>query len=255
MHDREHPQKNKVAPDLEIIYQDQSLVAINKPAGLLVHRSAIDYHEKHNAQEQLQAQLGMTVYPVHRLDKPTSGILLFALNKETAANIALQFQQHVINKHYLAVVRGHTDNEGSIDNPVRDKDARHKLRKEAFTSYTTLAHITLPVSVDRYPDTRYSMIRVQPKSGRRHQIRQHLKHISHPLIGDTSYGKTVHNRFFKQLYDCSRLMLHAQKLMLAHPDNGKPITLEANYDSQFQRVAELPEWQWMESGQANDQPN
>ncbi len=232
--------------DLEIIYHDESLVAINKPAGLLVHRSAIDYHEKHNAQEQLQAQVGLRVFPVHRLDKPTSGILLFALNKETAANVALQFQQHDINKDYLAIVRGHTDDNGTIDNPVRDKDARHKHRKEAFTSYTTLAHITLPVSVDKYPDTRYSMIRVQPKNGRRHQIRQHLKHISHPLIGDTSYGKTVHNRFFKQQFNCSRLMLHAQKLVLVHPGNGKLITLEASYDWQFKRVAELPDWQWRE---------
>jgi len=231
--------------DLEVVYQDQSIVAINKPAGLLVHRSSIDFHEQHNAQEQLQAQLATSVYPVHRLDKPTSGVLLFALNKESAASLSLQFQNHTIQKHYIAVVRGHTDAEGTIDNPVRDKDAPHKQKKEAFTTYSTLAHITLPVSVDRYPDTRYSMICLQPKSGRRHQIRQHMKHISHPLIGDTSYGKTVHNRFFKQKYACSRLLLHAQKLVFSHPHDGKLITLEASYDLQFKRVAKLTEWQWL----------
>jgi len=95
--------------DLEVIFQDQSLVAINKPSGLLVHRSAIDFHEQYNAQEQLQARLATTVYPVHRLDKPTSGVLLFALNKETAAKVSLQFQQYEVTKHYIAVVRGHTD--------------------------------------------------------------------------------------------------------------------------------------------------
>ena len=233
--------------DLEVVYQDQSFVAINKPAGLLVHRSAIDFHEPHNAQELLQAQIEATVYPVHRLDKPTSGVLLFALNRKTAASISLQFQQHEIRKDYIAVVRGHTDDKGEIDNPVRDKDAPHKQKKEALTAYSTLAHITLPVAVDRYPDTRYSMVCVQPKTGRRHQIRQHMKHISHPLIGDTSYGKTVHNNFFRQQYACSRLLLHAQKLVLNHPDNGSLIKLEASYDMQFKRVADLNEWQWSNS--------
>ena len=231
--------------DLAVIYQDKSIVAVNKPAGLLVHRSTIDFHERYNAQEQLQAQLATTVYPVHRLDKPTSGVLLFALNKQTAASLSLQFQNHEIQKDYIAVVRGHTDNQGTIDNPVRDKDAPHKQKKEAFTAYSTLAHITLPVSLDKYPESRYSMVCVQPKSGRRHQIRQHMKHISHPLIGDTSYGKTVHNRFFKQQYACNRLLLHAQKLILNHPDNGKLIAFEASYDLQFKRVAELNEWQWL----------
>ena len=233
-----------VTANLEVIYHDQSLVAINKPAGLLVHRSAIDFHEKQNAQEQLQAQLQAQVYPVHRLDKPTSGVLLFALNAETAAAVSLQLQNQEIKKDYIAVVRGHAADEGTVDHPVRDKDAPHKPRKEAFTAFTTLARITLPVTVDRYPTTRYSMICAQPASGRRHQIRQHMKHISHPLIGDTSYGKTVHNNFFRQQYACNRLLLHAQKMVLEHPHTGELITLEANYDTQFKRVTGLPEWQW-----------
>ncbi len=247
MHQREQQQENAKSKvtDLEVLYKDHSLVAINKPAGLLVHRSAIDFHEQYNAQEQLQTQLATTVFPLHRLDKPTSGVLLFALNKETAARVSLQFQQHEIQKNYIAVVRGHTDAEGTIDNPVRDKDAPHKPRKDAITTYTTFAHITLPVTVDKYPVTRYSMIDVYPKTGRRHQIRQHFKHISHPLIGDTSYGKTVHNRFFKEQFSCNRLLLHAQKLVFKHPDNGKLVTIEANHDAHFKRVAELPEWQWL----------
>jgi len=227
---------------LEIIYQDNALVAINKPAGTLVHRSAIDFHEQHNALEQLQKQINKTAYPLHRLDKPTSGVLLFALNKETAARIALQFQNHEIAKEYIAVVRGHSPEYGSIDNPVRDKDAPHKPRKQAYTAYTTLAKLTLPIKVDRYPETRYSKIRVQPRTGRRHQIRQHMKHISHPLIGDTSYGKTVHNKFFKQYFKCTRLLLHAQKLVLTHPDSAQSISLTADFDEQFKRVIEEPGW-------------
>jgi len=227
---------------LEIIYQDESLVAINKPAGTLVHRSAIDFHEQHNALEQLQEQINKPAYPVHRLDKPTSGVLLFALNKEAAAHIALQFQNHEIAKEYIAIVRGHSPETGTIDNPVRDKDAPHKPRKEAFTAYATLARLTLPIPVDRYPETRYSKIRVKPRTGRRHQIRQHLKHISHPLIGDTSYGKTVHNQFFKQHFGCTRLLLHAQKLEIAHPHSAESISLTADFDDQFRRVNKDPGW-------------
>jgi len=238
-----------IAPtQLEIIYHDNWLVAINKPAGTLVHKSAIDFHEQHNAQEQLQEQINAPAYPVHRLDKPTSGVLLFALNKETAAHVALQFQNHEITKEYIAVVRGHTDDNGSVDNPVRDKDAPHKPRKEAFTAYTTLAKLTLPVLVDRYPETRYSRILVQPTTGRRHQIRQHMKHISHPLIGDTSYGKTVHNQFFKQHFGCTRLLLHAQKLGLTHPHSGEAINLHADLDEQFHRVINEPGWEQLADG-------
>lgn len=229
---------------LQIIYQDETLVAINKPAGLLVHRSAIDYHEQQNAQEILQQQLEVAVSPAHRLDKPTSGVLLFALNKDSATKLAQHFQNHEITKDYIAVVRGHTDDTGVIDNPVRDKDAPQKPKKEAYTSYRTLARMTLPVAVDRYSETRYSLIKLHPKTGRRHQLRQHMKHISHPIIGDTSYGKTVHNRFFKQQFKCTRLLLHAQKLSFTHPYTNKLITLQAGNDEQFTTILALPEWEW-----------
>lgn len=228
---------------LEIIAQDQTLVAINKPAGLLVHRSAIDFHEQHNAQELLQRQIEHRVFPVHRLDKPTSGVLLFALNKEIASNLAHKFQNHEIRKEYIAIVRGHTADYGYIDNPVRDKDAPQKPRKQALTNYRTLARITLPVTVDRYPEARYSKVNLQPESGRRHQLRQHMKHISHPIIGDTSYGKSVHNRFFKQHLQCSRLLLHAEGLTFTHPVNGEQISLKAETDDQFKRICNLVEWQ------------
>ena len=232
-------------PHLTIIARDQSLVVINKPAGLLVHKSAIDFHEQQNAQEILQQQINSEVFPAHRLDKPTSGALLFALNRETASKLARKFQNHEVYKDYIAIVRGHTDDKGSIDNPVRDKDAPKKPKKTATTHYETLARITLPFAVDQYPEARYSLLKMRPESGRRHQLRQHMKHISHPIIGDTSYGKTTHNRFFKQQLHCARLLLHAKSLKFTHPNNGEPVTLSAAYDEPFERVIGLQQWQWL----------
>ncbi len=230
-------------PELEILHRDQYIVAINKPAGLLVHRSTIDFHEQHNALDQLKAQIDAEVFPVHRLDKPTSGVLLFALDREYAALISEQFRNQKISKRYLAVVRGHTDEQGTIDNPVRDRDAPGKPRKDATTSYKTLAHIELAVEVDRYPSSRYSVVEVTPLTGRRHQIRQHMKHISHPIIGDTSYGKSVHNKFFHDHFACQRLLLHAQRLTLTH--RGTECTIEAGgYDQPFRRVITHGDWIW-----------
>ncbi len=229
--------------ELEILYRDQFIIAINKPAGLLVHRSTIDFHEPHNALDQLKAQIKAEVFPVHRLDKPTSGVLLFALNRDDAASISEQFRHQKISKHYLAVVRGHTEAQGTIDNPVRDRDAPEKPRKDATTSYTTLAHIELAVEVDRYPSSRYSLVDVVPTTGRRHQIRQHMKHISHPIIGDTSYGKSIHNKFFSSQFACQRLLLHAQRLTLNH--RGTDCTIEASdYDQSFHRVIKHRDWVW-----------
>ncbi len=217
-------------------------MVINKPAGLLVHRSAIDFHEAYNAQEILQTQIDHEVFPVHRLDKPTSGVLLFALNKKTAAAMAVKFQRHEVHKTYIAIVRGYADDTGCVDNPVRDKDAPDKPRKPAVTHYKTLARIALPLPVDQFPEARYSMVQLEPESGRRHQLRQHMKHISHPIIGDTSYGKTVHNRFFKQHLTCARLLLHARSLRFTHPHSDKTISLTASYDSQLRQVIDLPQW-------------
>lgn len=231
--------------NLEIIAQDELLIAINKPAGLLVHRSAIDFHEQHNAQEILQQQINHDVFPVHRLDKPTSGVLLFALNKVIAADLAVKFQNREVYKEYIAVVRGHVDDAGVIDNPVRDKDAPQKPRKDAVSGYQALARITLPLSVDQYSEARYSIVKLLPESGRRHQLRQHMKHISHPIIGDTSYGKSVHNRFFKQHFDCKRLLLHARCLRFIHPASDEALTMTAEPDKKFSSITELPEWQWL----------
>jgi len=169
------------------------LIAIDKPSGLLVHRSALDRHEHNNAMRTLRAQSGQYLYPVHRLDKPTSGVLVFALSKDAATTVSTQFEHGLVQKNYLAVVRGHCNEGGTIDHAVRDRDAKDKKPANAITRYTTTATIELPHHVDRYPTTRYSLLQVQPKTGRRHQIRLHMKHMSHPIVGDTNYGKTLHN--------------------------------------------------------------
>ncbi len=237
--------------DLIVLYQDAHLIAVAKPPGILVHRSKLDVYENDNVLKQLREQSGKFLFPVHRLDKPTSGVLLFALDSNSARIISQQFERTTTTKHYLAVVRGYTDVQGIIDYPIRDKDARTPQRNTAVTSYKRLATIELPHRIDRYPSTRYSLLDVVPTTGRRHQIRLHMKHINHPLIGDSSYGKATHNRFFLQQYACRRLLLHAHKLAILHPDNGRELQISARLDDypdldngQFQNVLADSHWSW-----------
>ena len=222
------------------------MIAVAKPSGLLVHRSKLDVHDKHNVLKTLREQTGLFLYPVHRLDKPTSGVLLFALDSASARSISQQFERQLISKCYVAVVRGYTDKAGVIDYAIRDRDARTPQRNSAQTSYQRLATIELPHRIDRYPTTRYSLLKLKPETGRRHQIRQHMKHIKHPIIGDTSYGKTLHNQFFSTLYDSHRLLLHAQQLEFLHPLHGKPVTISSDPDGEFKSVLADPLWQWDE---------
>lgn len=229
---------------LEIIYRDQQLVAINKPSGLLVHRSHLDRRETRYAVQILRAQLGQRVYPVHRLDKPTSGVLLFALDRETASQLNDEFARRQVEKNYLAVVRGWPDGQGTIDYPLVDgpewgsKTVQNNSEqaRPARTGFRTLAAIELPVAVGRYPQSRYALVAVHPETGRRHQIRRHFKHIFHPLIGDTRYGEGRHNRLFRDRFSCRRLLLHAKSLQIRHPRSGKRLKLEAPLPEDFRHV-------------------
>jgi tRNA pseudouridine65 synthase len=237
-------------PDCELLYRDDCLVAINKPSGLLVHRSPIDRHETRFALQMVRDQIGQHVYPVHRLDKPTSGVLVFALSSELARQISTQFAAGSVSKHYLAVVRGHCPPQGSIDHPLQekldriaDRDRRPDLPpQEALTDYQRLGMVEIPVAVDRYPHTRYSLVALQPQTGRRHQLRRHMKHIGHPIIGDAKHGKGVHNRYFQAAYDCCRLLLACTALELDHPATGQRLRLEAALDPAFQRVLAAFGW-------------
>ncbi len=230
---------------LEILYQDEHLIAVNKPSGLLVHRSMIDRHETRFALQIVRDQIGQYVYPVHRLDKPTSGVLVLALSSEVARLMGRQFQNTgAVQKRYLAVVRGITPETGIIDHPLKekldkiaDKKARtDKPAQEAITEYRRLATVELPVQIDRYPTSRYSLVEARPKTGRKHQIRRHMKHIAHPIIGDAKHGKGNHNRYFAEHLSADRLLLHCQEMSFQHPITGEQLVLNAERDEVFARL-------------------
>jgi len=230
--------------ELQIIHQDDSLVAIAKPAGLLVHRSDIDRHEKRYALQALRDQIGRRVYPLHRLDKPTSGLLLFALNSETAALIRLQFDEGRVGKTYHALVRGHTPAELDIDHPLKEiaafkhqtEKARAKPAKPARTRLETEQRFELPFSDGRFPTRRYSLVQLKPETGRKHQLRRHMKHISHPIVGDVKYGKGEHNRFFREQFKCSGLLLAATKMTFQHPATGRTLNLDCPVQDDFRKL-------------------
>lgn len=229
---------------MELVYRDEYLAAFAKPAGLLVHRSAIDRHETRYALQLARDYLGQRVYPVHRLDKPTSGVLVFALAPDTARRFTDLFATDGVEKTYTAVVRGHTDNEGIIDYPLVEEldpttDALaqpDKPAQTAITHYRRLATVELPFPVGRYSSCRYSWLEISPKTGRKHQIRRHMKHIFHPVVGDTTHGDGRHNRFFREHFGCHRLLLAAIRLRFPHPVTGAALNLEAPLDGEFRRV-------------------
>lgn len=237
--------------DCEMIYRDEYLVAINKPSGLLVHRSPIDRHETRFAVQIVRDQIGQRVFPVHRLDKPTSGVLLFALSGDSARALSLQFTAGTVHKEYLAVVRGHCPASGLIDHPLQlepdrlAKGGRHRdgPPQSALTCYQRLATVQIPIAVERYPETRYSLVRLQPTTGRRHQLRRHMKHIGYPIIGDAKHGKGVHNRFFQQQYDCHRLLLACTAMGISHPATGERLNLQAPLDAPFSRILQAFAWE------------
>jgi tRNA pseudouridine65 synthase len=237
---------------LPVVYRDDSLIAIHKPAGLLVHRSALDRHETRFALQMLRDQIGRQVFPVHRLDKGTSGVLLFALDREVGRVLNGQFERGEVAKTYLAVVRGHPPEAGEIDHPLARMADEHAginvnpvasaSAQPALTRYRRLATVELPYRVDRYPSSRYALLALEPRSGRWHQLRRHLKHISHPIIGDATHGKGRHNRLFQELFGCQRLLLAATEMRLAHPVSGQPLRPHADLAEDFADVIEQLGW-------------
>jgi len=236
--------------ELEILYQDDYLVAINKPSGLLVHKSMIDRHEIYFAMKILRDQIEQWVYPIHRLDKPTSGVLLFALDSETAKIMSEQFKAHTIQKTYIAVVRGYAPEGGVIEHALKekldkiaDKKANEdKEAQEAITAFKRLQTVELDFAVGRYDKTRYSLVELKPKTGRKHQLRRHMKHINHHMLGDTKYGRGEHNIFIRQRYNMQRLLLHAVSLEITHPYRDEKLIIEASYDETFKMIFEEFGW-------------
>jgi tRNA pseudouridine65 synthase len=217
---------------LSILYQDDYLVAVDKPPGLLVHRTGLDAGETQFALQLLRDQLGHPVWPAHRLDKGTSGVLLFALNADTARALGQAFEASgAVHKTYLAVVRGWPQEAGLIDHPLKrmEDDARpgREEVQSAQTRFRTLERYELPLPQGGFPTTRCALVELQPLTGRRHQLRRHLKHIAHPIIGDATHGKGALNRAIAGLLGLQRLWLHALRIQLDHPVTSQALNIEA----------------------------
>jgi tRNA pseudouridine65 synthase len=274
-------------PILTILYQDEYMVAVDKPAGLFVHRSYMDKDEIYFALQLVRDQVGQYVYPVHRLDRPTSGVLLFALTKEVATILSEAFANKskqtdtlenvglgkndncdlAMVKTYYALVRGHVsvdvtdqrtqvDNNdtdsvrGFIDHPLKEKldklgdknVSRDKPAQSAQSYYRVIEQASLPIKVGKFDSVRYSLVEVQPITGRRHQIRRHLAHLRHPIIGDINYGDNKQNPFFIEHFAFKRLMLIAKSLEFNHPITNKRMKISASFDGQWHQV--FTELQW-----------
>jgi tRNA pseudouridine65 synthase len=227
---------------LDILYRDDLLVAVHKPSGLLVHRSMLDRHEIRFALQMVRDQTGRHVYAVHRLDKGTSGVLLFAFEREVAAVLSAAFERREVGKRYLAIVRGHPAESGTIDHALVRRDDESGAQRttgplqEAVTHFRRLKAFELPVCVDRYPNSRYALLELDPETGRRHQIRRHLKHIAHPIIGDSTWGKGRHNRMMAERYGVARQLLACTRLCFTHPGNGRPLAIECPPAGDFMQV-------------------
>ncbi|WP_275553358.1 tRNA pseudouridine(65) synthase TruC [Mixta sp. Marseille-Q2659] len=236
---------------LDIIYQDEWLVAVNKPAGWLVHRSWLDRKEKVVVMQTVRDQIGQHVFTAHRLDRPTSGVLLMGLSSEVGRLLSQQFEQHQMAKTYHAVVRGWLQGAERLDYPlteeldkIADKYASpDKGPQPAVTDWRGLAITEQPVAIGRYPTSRYSLIELQPATGRKHQLRRHLSHLRHPIIGDTTHGDLRQNRGVAQHFGCDRLMLHASSLALNHPVTGEPLVIRAGLDQHWQCLMQQFGWQ------------
>lgn len=224
---------------LEIVYQDDYLIAINKPHGLLVHRSSMASDAKEFALQKLKNQIGRYVSPVHRLDRKTSGVLLFALDKESEKAMHQQFMNVEVQKEYLALVRGYSPDEMEIDYPLTKENG---AIQEAFTAFKTLQRAELNIPLGQHPTSRYSLILAQPTTGRMHQLRKHFAHIFHPIIGDRKHGCNKQNRFFKEQWEMSTMLLHASKLTFIHPVTAARIEISATIHEEFQRMMKLMNW-------------
>ena len=232
---------------IRVLYRDSHYVAVHKPAGLLVHRSALDSRETRFLVQQLRDQLGRRVYPVHRLDKPTQGAIVLAFDPVAARRLQALFESSEVEKTYLAVVRGHAPAETVVDHALRDRadsriDRAVLQLRAAITHVQCLDSIELPVAVGRYETARYSLVQCRPRSGRRHQIRRHMKHLRHPIVGDANYGDGAHNRVWRDRLGIAGLLLAATTLRFVHPFSSEPIAITAPIESPLADALRLPQW-------------
>jgi tRNA pseudouridine65 synthase len=221
---------------LKIIYQDEWCIAINKPHGLLVHRSPIAADASEFAVQLLRDHVGFPVFPVHRLDRKTSGVLLFATKGEFVSSFQEAMQDSFTKKRYLAFVRGYFPEDLTLDYPLTREDGKVQ---EAQTVFKMRKHFEVPIAQGGFETSRYSLIEAQPLTGRMHQIRKHLNHLRHPIIGDRPHGCNKQNKFFLEQWNMSTMLLHAFELQMTHPFLSIPLILEAEMSDEFNRVLEI----------------
>jgi tRNA pseudouridine65 synthase len=226
---------------LDILFRDKHLIAINKPHDLLVHRSPIAADAEVFALQLLRDQVGQKVYPVHRIDRKTGGVLLFAFDKTVETEMQKQFADCRVNKKYLAILRGHTPDRGEIDYALRKENGP---LQEAFTTFQTLKRAELDVPFGKHATSRYSLVEAAPKTGRMHQLRKHFAHIFHPIIGDRTHGCNKQNKLFKQKWEMTTMLLHASQLAFNHPVSGELTIIEASLQREFVWAIELMGWSY-----------
>lgn len=219
---------------LKILYKDDDFVIINKPHGLLVHRSNIAADAKQFALQMLRDQIGQKVFPVHRLDRKTGGALLFALKHDVYIEMQAHFARKKVQKKYIAVVRGYTQASGIIDHPLYNQDINKQ--QESTTYYKTLQYSEIDLPSAGFQTSRYSLVEVIPKTGRMHQIRKHFRHIRHPILCDRPYGCNKQNRMLKQQLGLTTMLLHARELSFIHPFSGKEVSVIAPLQDEFRNA-------------------
>ncbi len=220
-------------PDLPILYQDAHVVAINKPHGLLVHRSPIASDAGEFAVQILRDQLGQRVFPVHRLDRKTGGVLLFALNEPINSAMQQEFMDGRVKKTYLAIVRGYTADRQTIDYPLRRDDG---VVQDAVTLLKTVRRTEIPLPFGKHATSRYSLVELEPTTGRMHQLRKHMAHILHPIIGDRPHGCNKQNKLFLENFDLNTMLLHAQRIQFTHPRTNEDVVITAPWQNEFGRM-------------------
>lgn len=222
--------------NLEIIYQDTYIVVINKPHGLLVHPSPIARDADTSAMELLRDQIGQKVYPVHRIDRKTSGVLLFALDKSTNQSLTEQFTDKSVQKKYVAIVRGYAPEEMNINYPLYNENG---VLQEAHTKIIRRATSEIDRASENHSTSRYSLIEAFPTTGRMHQIRKHLAHIFHPIIGDRPHGCNKQNRLWLQYFQMNTMLLHAASIEFMHPYAREKMVLQSRLSEEFKRVMKI----------------
>jgi tRNA pseudouridine65 synthase len=218
---------------IEIIYEDDFIIALNKAHGDLMHSSPIARDAPYNLKDDLSAYKGFPCFPLHRLDRKTSGICLFSKNKQHNFEFQTLFDSKQIRKTYYSIVRGFTPEMSTIDYPLIN-DAG-KIQK-AITQFRTLETGEIHYYYNGFPTIRYSLVHIIPDTGRFHQIRKHFAHIYHPIIGDRPHGCNKQNKLWKEVFGQTEMMLHAYSIHFIHPFTQQNINLTANFSAAFKKA-------------------